>query len=66
MASCYDSIEITQAKYSELFGNSDTELERDVEVVSDIDFDGLGNENSESENVESDCENVREDEAPLE
>ena len=66
MASCYDSIEIAQAKCGELFGNSDTELERDVEVVSDIDFDGLENENSESENVESDSENVREDEAPLE
>ena len=56
MAACYTPMEITQAKYDDRFGSSDSELEGDVGEESDIDFDGLENENSESENGESDSE----------
>ena len=63
MAVHYTLIEITQAGYDDLFGNSHSEI---VGEESDIDFDGLENKNSVSENGESDSESEQEDKAMLE
>ena len=65
MAARYDIMDITQAEYDDIFGNSDPEIEGDVGEESDLDFDGLENENSESENIESESESEQ-DEVMLE
>ena len=66
MASCGEAMEITRAEYDEIFGSSDVELEENLDEGSDIDFDGLENENSGSENKKSGSESEEEEEVPLE
>lgn len=60
MASRVERIEITQAEFDKIFGSSDSETENNSGEGSDLDFQGLDDENSSSESGESDNEHEEE------